>query len=208
VILIGNVRNVRDWLSTVIYVGRPIKSSSVHSEIQKGSVLGNPFVEGKDGSREVVIEKYRKWLWAECCKAKSPVKDELMRLVEIVKSGKTIVLVCWCDPLPCHASVIKRAIEFYITGKQQTPKPPSVINSPKAGEPERFVNIKSNRFYAGVIIGPNGRCSQTAPILRVLKGMNFGQIRRYCEEHNWEIVETGEHKPKSKWTYTKGGEKQ
>jgi len=109
--------------------------------------------------------------------------------------------VCWCHPMPCHGDVIKRAIEFYVTGERQTPKPPRVFNSPEPREPIRFVNIKSNRFYAGAIIDPNGRCTQTAPILRVLRGMTLGQIRKYCEEHNWEIVETGEHKPKSKWTY-------
>ncbi|MBM3131109.1 MAG: DUF4326 domain-containing protein [Chloroflexi bacterium] len=120
-IKVGNVKQVRDWVSSIVYVGRPMKSGC--EQIRKGSILGNPFRVGRDGSRSVVIEKYRKRLWGECQREHSAVKDELLRLVEIEKSGKMIVLVCWCHPQPCHADVIKRAIEFYVTGQPQTPKP-------------------------------------------------------------------------------------
>lgn len=64
------------------YVGRP-------------SPYGNPFVIGKDGTRDEVIEKYRAWLLAQPA------------LVERVKHElKNKALVCWCSPKRCHAEVL------------------------------------------------------------------------------------------------------
>jgi hypothetical protein len=68
-----------------VYVGRG-----------RGSRWGNPFKEGRDGTRQQVIAKYERWLRA---------RPELMaRLPEL--RGK--VLGCWCAPKPCHADVLLR----------------------------------------------------------------------------------------------------
>ncbi len=64
-----------------IYVGRPSK-------------WGNPFSIGKHGSREQVIEKYRKWIMSK--------PDLLFSLPEL--RGKT--LGCWCHPKACHADIV------------------------------------------------------------------------------------------------------
>lgn len=66
---------------TSVYVGRPSK-------------WGNPFVIGRDGSREEVIEKYRKWL---------KTRPHLLAALPELR-GKD--LVCWCAPKPCHADVL------------------------------------------------------------------------------------------------------
>lgn len=63
------------------YVGRP-------------TIWGNPFVIGKDGTREEVIEKYEKYLLAN--------EYLLSRIHEL--EGKD--LVCFCAPLPCHADIL------------------------------------------------------------------------------------------------------
>lgn len=61
-----------------VYVGRPSK-------------WGNPFVIGKDGTREEVVEKFRtRIFWSE---------DDLKEI-----RGKD--LVCWCAPKACHADVL------------------------------------------------------------------------------------------------------
>ena len=60
------------------YVGRPTK-------------WGNPFVIGKDGTRDMVIAAYRVWLES------SGLDVEELR-------GKD--LVCWCAPERCHADVL------------------------------------------------------------------------------------------------------
>jgi hypothetical protein len=64
-----------------IFVGRP-------------SIWGNPYVIGKDGSREEVIAKYREYL----------MKDSF--LLSRIKELKGKVLGCYCSPLPCHAEIL------------------------------------------------------------------------------------------------------
>ena len=64
-----------------VYVGRPSK-------------WGNPFVIGRDGTRDEVIAKYRAWI------AQQPAL--LAALGEL--HGKD--LVCWCAPERCHADVL------------------------------------------------------------------------------------------------------
>jgi len=66
-----------------VYIGRPSK-------------WGNPFVIGKDGSREEVVEKYEKWLLFEKLELVVAAKKEL--------KGKS--LVCWCSPEACHGDVL------------------------------------------------------------------------------------------------------
>lgn len=65
-----------------VYVGRPF-------------VWGNPFVVGRDGNREEVIDLYRAWLFE---------RPWLIDRARRELRGK--VLGCWCAPLPCHADVL------------------------------------------------------------------------------------------------------
>lgn len=74
-----------------IYIGRP-------------SVFGNPFVIGKDGDREEVIDKYRSWLLNRVLERNSKVIAALKKL------NDDNVLVCYCSPLKCHGEII---IEFW-----------------------------------------------------------------------------------------------
>lgn len=62
--------------------------------IGRGSKWGNPFVIGKDGSREEVVEKYREYLLS---------KPELLSDLGELR-GK--VLGCWCHPKLCHGDVL------------------------------------------------------------------------------------------------------
>lgn len=64
-----------------VYIGRPGK-------------WGNPFVDGKDGTRLQVIDKYRNWVRTQ---------PHLMKEIPSLK-GKT--LGCWCHPKPCHGDVL------------------------------------------------------------------------------------------------------
>ena len=69
-----------------IYIGRP-------------SMWGNPFIEGRHGSRVQVIEKYKEHL----------LKDPLLMAEIMSLDGK--VLGCWCKPKSCHGDVIIEVIE-------------------------------------------------------------------------------------------------
>ena len=64
-----------------VYIGRPSK-------------WGNPFAIGADGTREQVIEKYRRWLIAQ---------PALMAALPELR-GKT--LGCWCAPQACHGDLL------------------------------------------------------------------------------------------------------
>lgn len=65
-----------------MYVGRPSK-------------YGNPFVIGRHGTREQVIERYRDHLKSN---------PHLVNLARQELRGKD--LVCFCSPLACHADVL------------------------------------------------------------------------------------------------------
>lgn len=77
-----NRRNIQKIPADAVYVGRPSK-------------FGNPFVIGRDGTREEVVKKYSEWLLSQP-KLVAAAKKEL--------KGKK--LICWCAPLACHADVL------------------------------------------------------------------------------------------------------
>jgi hypothetical protein len=56
--------------------------------------LSNPFVIGRDGSRDEVIMKYRAWI----------VRQPALMAALQELHGKD--LVCWCAPERCHAEVL------------------------------------------------------------------------------------------------------
>lgn len=64
-----------------VYVGRPSK-------------WGNPYIIGRDGTREDVVRKYRDYI------LNTP------RLRESLPELKGKRLACWCAPLPCHGDVL------------------------------------------------------------------------------------------------------
>lgn len=78
--------------------------------IGRGSPLGNPFVIGKDGSREQVIAKYRVWLNEQIMRKNPVVLDELNRLGNKAIDEKGLDLQCFCYPKPCHGEVIKEKL--------------------------------------------------------------------------------------------------
>jgi hypothetical protein len=78
------VVNIRSGQPFDVYVGRG-----------RDSKWGNPYMIGRDGTREEVIEKYRQWLLSQPALVEE-VKREL--------AGK--VLGCFCAPFACHAEIL------------------------------------------------------------------------------------------------------
>jgi hypothetical protein len=77
---VWNIRNPQRP-NDAVYIGRPSK-------------WGNPYVIGRDGSRELVIARYRDYI------LKSPL------LGAVLKELRGKHLVCFCAPLPCHGDVL------------------------------------------------------------------------------------------------------
>ena len=69
-----------------VYIGRPSK-------------WGNPYVIGRDGTREEVLQKYEEHVRSS---------KILMRALPSL-DGK--VLGCWCYPKPCHGDVLIKILE-------------------------------------------------------------------------------------------------
>ena len=67
--------------SDAVYIGRPSK-------------WGNPFVIGKDGTRQEVVQKYKDYILSN---------QSLLSQIEELR-GKDVV--CFCAPQQCHGDVL------------------------------------------------------------------------------------------------------
>lgn len=84
---------------TSIYCGRP-------------SLMGNPYVIGKDGTREEVIEKFRQDLWRKIKEKDVAIFGFFRRLQERLEY-QDVVLSCWCRKSEnCHVDVIIKCFEW------------------------------------------------------------------------------------------------
>jgi len=88
------------------------KDTSYGIYVGRGSVLGNPFVIGKDGDRDEVIRKYRLWFWGKL-REEEEVYREFLRICGIWEKQRSIALLCYCFPLACHAQVIGSALIWF-----------------------------------------------------------------------------------------------
>ena len=68
-----------------IYIGRP-------------SRYGNPYIIGRDGTREEVIAKYREYVLGN------------KELLESLPDLKDKVLGCYCKPQKCHGDILVELI--------------------------------------------------------------------------------------------------
>lgn len=80
-----------------IYIGRAKNINLINK-------FGNPFIIGKDGNRDEVIEKYRVYLINQI-KIGNITKSELKNMY-----GKK--LGCFCKPLKCHGDILKEFIDL------------------------------------------------------------------------------------------------
>jgi len=71
-----------------------IKHDPYDIYIGRGSVYGNPFRIGRNGTREQVIEKYREWV---------KTRPEILDHLEALRDKR---LGCYCKPAACHGDVL------------------------------------------------------------------------------------------------------
>lgn len=89
----GLVEEFPNWYMnpTFLYIGR-------------GSIWGNPFKIGPDGSRTEVIRKYK-----EYARRLPLFNDAIERMLFLEKK-----LVCYCAPRACHGDFLKFWQEEYV----------------------------------------------------------------------------------------------
>lgn len=83
------------------------------------SLLGNPFKEGEDGSREEVVALHRQFLRVVLAsrgiggKSKGDqIRERLEALRAEYLAGREVVLLCYClEGTPCHTDNYKEFIE-------------------------------------------------------------------------------------------------
>lgn len=80
-----SVVNIKNYNGDYVYIGR-------------GSMFGNPFKIGKDGTREEVITKYEKYV-----RGRPEILADLPRL-----EGQA--LGCYCKPKACHGDILVKLL--------------------------------------------------------------------------------------------------
>ena len=85
---------------------RGVHGQHVGTYVGRPSVFGNPFRSAEHG-REGAVGLYRARLVEETSKVTSPLKRALETLLETLKAGGEVVLVCWCRlDQECHADCL------------------------------------------------------------------------------------------------------
>ena len=100
--------NLKEWIEDKnnIYIGRKgivfINKTRFPSH---SSNFANPFKIGKDGTREEVLIKYKKYI-IEKIENNISLKNELINM-------KDKNLGCWCFPEQCHGNILLELIDIY-----------------------------------------------------------------------------------------------
>jgi len=103
----GRVVHVKDNVPGAVYIGRATRSHP------KGSILGNPFKIGRDGTRAECVQRYRDWLPTAIHQYPAMI-NELIAL-------RGHDLACWCRHEndekrignACHGDVLLDLLERY-----------------------------------------------------------------------------------------------
>jgi hypothetical protein len=99
-IIVSKVKNNKDGFES-IYIGRN----------KNNNPLGNPFVMNSENERDDVCDTYQTYFDLEVKIENTPLRNEIIKLYRMVKSGKNINLQCFCAPKRCHGLTIKSFIE-------------------------------------------------------------------------------------------------
>jgi hypothetical protein len=97
-------RRHKDAPPDVVFIGRADRFGR-----WPASKWQNPYREGRDGTREEVIGKFREYLLGN---------PELMADLGELRGRD---LVCWCAPLPCHGDVLLELANADVSHKEDVP---------------------------------------------------------------------------------------
>jgi len=93
----------------MIKVGHIKRDKGIRVDEWSNSPLGNPYYREPRG---ISIPKYKRWLWEKMQNPGSVQSEMLRTLIRLYKQTGELTLLCWCAPEPCHADVVKSALEW------------------------------------------------------------------------------------------------
>lgn len=106
--------NLKEWMDddNNMYIGRAgivfiqnKETKNIERFPKQSSDFANPYKIGNDGTREEVIQKYKKYIEKQL--------EQSPKLVIQLRSLKDKNLGCWCYPEPCHGDVLLDLIKKY-----------------------------------------------------------------------------------------------
>lgn len=114
---IVNVSRVKQNVEgfTNVYIGR---------SNQYVNPLRNPFPMANESDRDRVCDEFEAYFHKHVIIPNDPIRNEVIRLYKMLKSGKKINLQCFCAPKRCHGNTIRAFLLKYfnlsdvITDKQ------------------------------------------------------------------------------------------
>jgi hypothetical protein len=91
--------------------------------IMRPNILGNPFIIGRDGTRDEVCDKYEEW---------APTQPEVMAAIQATRGHS---VVCCCEPQRCHGRTIVK-----LANPAEVHNEPDLASRPHCSDPERSRN--------------------------------------------------------------------
>lgn len=79
--------------------------------IGRGSPLGNPYIIGKHGTRDEVIDKYETYLKEKVENNDKKIITALEGIAELSQHYEGVNLICFCKPQKCHGDIIKNLVQ-------------------------------------------------------------------------------------------------
>lgn len=79
-----------------------LRTQAYDEKICRGTIFGNPYEIGVDGTREQVIARYFKWFHFM-------LRDPRFLASVLKLRGKK--LGCFCVPMACHGEIIKKFLD-------------------------------------------------------------------------------------------------
>jgi hypothetical protein len=95
--------------------------------------LGNPFIIGRDGDREAVVQQYSSWL-LEQMRWNDVVRKEMEHLLNLWAYYGVLNIGCVCAPEQCHGDVVKYCLESLRAG----------VSEFRPGDPVQWLAINGN----------------------------------------------------------------
>jgi len=93
------IANKRTYHGNGIYIGRP-------------SVFGNPIHLDAECMRDQVLLEYETYLKRQLSRQRAFYR-QFLALVHTYHQTGSLILICWCNPNPCHGHILAKYIEDY-----------------------------------------------------------------------------------------------